>query len=228
MASKIHTFGCSFTYGQGFPDSLGVGSEYPQSKYAWPSLLKELVDQEVVNHSWCGASGLYIQRAIYQKQSEFAQGDTIIVQWPFITRWSVITGENLNDIFNMTPGTSHVAGTPDWEMYSAHFSNTRHEVEMFCMLSQSVSNFCKCNGLRYIQRIYSHLDLRDIRAFKPDWYDIKHPRIALNSCLEDNHLRRLNKLLDVDIGHLPDYHLNEGAHKYWALSIRNELQRNDT
>lgn len=228
MANRIHTFGCSFTYGQGFPDSEGVGSEYPQSKYAWPSKLNNLVEEEVVNHSWCGASGLYIQRAIYKKQSEFDQGDTIIVQWPFITRWSVIMGDHINDIFNMTPGTHHVEGTPDWEMYTRHFANSRHEVEIFCMISQSVSNFCELRGIRYIQRIYSHLDLRDIKAFKPDWYDVKLPNIALNSCLEDSPKSKLDKLLNVEIGHLPDYHLNEGAHDYWALSIRNELRRNDT
>lgn len=228
MENKIHTFGCSFTYGQGFPDSMYAGKEYPQSKYAWPNKLNALVDQEVVNHSWGGASGLYIQRAIFKKQDEFSKGDTVIVQWPFITRWSVITGQHLNDIFNMSPGTTHVEGTPDWKMYAKHFANSRHEAEMFCMISQNVSNFCKLNDLRFIQRIYCHLDLKDIKAFRPDWYDVKLPRLALNSCLEDSAKSKLDKLLNVKIGHLPDYHLNEGAHDYWALSIRNELRRNDT
>jgi len=224
--NKIYTFGCSFTYGQGFPDSLHAGKEYPTSMYAWPNVLKNLVDQEVINLSWGGASMLYIQRSFCMNMDKFNEGDTIIIQWPFLSRWSVIRGSDIGDIFNMTPGPVDLdEGLPHWDRYTSEFSNVRHEVEMFCMISYSIQNICKNKKLNFVQRIFDDNDLRNIKKYKPDWYNIKVPNLSLKCCLIDINKARLDKLLNVNMGHLPDLHLNEGCHIYWAHSILNELKR---
>ena len=60
--SRLVAFGCSYTYGYGLSDChIEPNKPGPNpSKLAWPSLLANMLDLEVVNCSNIGASNIHI------------------------------------------------------------------------------------------------------------------------------------------------------------------------
>ena len=84
--SRLVTFGCSHTYGHGLEDCLLEDNRPGRepSKFAWPSLLGEMLDLDVVNMSMPGASNLHI---LYRMlQFKFQEDDQIVVLWTHTDR----------------------------------------------------------------------------------------------------------------------------------------------
>lgn len=85
---RLIAFGCSFTYGQGLPDSI-VGNNYDQfsltpSNLAWPKILGEMTDREVINLGKPGASNLEILYHILN--FNFKPNDQVIIMWSLTDR----------------------------------------------------------------------------------------------------------------------------------------------
>lgn len=92
--SRLITFGCSNTYGQGLPDCHLVdktgsfrAGPHP-SKHAWPAVLGKLLNRETINLSCPGASN----RAICYNVLNFSfePTDIVVCHWSLINRYAVI------------------------------------------------------------------------------------------------------------------------------------------
>jgi hypothetical protein len=86
--SRLVTFGCSFTYGQGLPgckigDNTTKFASTP-SEYAWPVNLSKLLDIEVINKGIPGASNLEILFHILS--FDFKHDDIVVIMWSFPDR----------------------------------------------------------------------------------------------------------------------------------------------
>jgi hypothetical protein len=83
---RIVVFGCSHTYGHGLEDCI-IENNLPgpvPSKFAWPELLSQEFNLEVVNMAKPAASNLEILSRILS--FEFLETDLVIVQWTYTVR----------------------------------------------------------------------------------------------------------------------------------------------
>tara|TARA_E500000178_G_scaffold294587_1_gene299991 strand:+ start:1777 stop:2631 length:855 start_codon:yes stop_codon:yes gene_type:complete len=105
--ATLHTFGCSITQGFALPDVIAqpLTPEQEQaldrpshwsdewldkaSAYAWPSVLADLLDMNVVNHARRGSCFQQIARQCAVAQQDIQQDDTVVVMWTFLGRVSM-------------------------------------------------------------------------------------------------------------------------------------------
>ena len=96
--TRLVTFGCSYTYGEGFPDCerlseqdkhAGVLRPSP-SKFAWPSLLAEQLSVPLDNCSFPGISNSAILDRILKYN--FQKGDIVCILWTHRVRSTVYVG----------------------------------------------------------------------------------------------------------------------------------------
>lgn len=86
--SRLITFGCSFTYGEGLPNCR-IGNNYDEysnapSDLAWPNKLGQLMNIDVINNGKPGASNLEILYHILN--FKFHQNDLAVIMWTFPNR----------------------------------------------------------------------------------------------------------------------------------------------
>jgi hypothetical protein len=86
--SRLITFGCSFTYGQGLPD-CEIGNNWSDvsntpSKLSWPFVLGNLLNIPVVNKGVPGASNNEILYHVLN--FEFEPNDTVVLMWSLPNR----------------------------------------------------------------------------------------------------------------------------------------------
>lgn len=84
--SRLIAFGCSYTYGHGLVD-CHIDPDKPgptHSKLAWPSLLANMLNVELVNCSNPGASNLNILWKLLN--FDFQQDDMCVVMWTHFGR----------------------------------------------------------------------------------------------------------------------------------------------
>lgn len=94
--TRLIAFGDSFTYGHGLSDchvavkkSIIMKTEYDlpgpnPSKFAWPQVLGDKLNLEVINKSICGSSNIKILKEILI--FNFLPTDLVIIGWTFILR----------------------------------------------------------------------------------------------------------------------------------------------
>jgi len=105
--ATLHTFGCSITQGFALPDVIAqpLTPEQEQeldrpshwsdewlgnpSKYAWPQVLADQLNMNVVNHARRGSCFQQIARQCAVAQDQIQQDDTVIVMWTFLGRVSM-------------------------------------------------------------------------------------------------------------------------------------------
>ena len=84
--SRLLAFGCSNTYGHGLEDCLLKDNQPgPQpSKFAWPSVLANLLDKQVLNLSEPGSSNQDILRKVLS--TKFLHDDMVVILWTHYSR----------------------------------------------------------------------------------------------------------------------------------------------
>ncbi len=97
MSGKIWAFGCSQTYGHGLKDCIKEGNAAGDepSKFAYPQLIGNALNKEVINLSRPGASNKYILRKIKMSQSEMSPDDIVLIGWANKDRY-IILKENID------------------------------------------------------------------------------------------------------------------------------------
>jgi len=86
---RLVTFGCSFTYGEGLKDCwipVGetMGPGHTASKYAWPQLVANKLNCDVLNQGWGGASNKYIWHKMLH--TELNNNDIVVFLWTYHNR----------------------------------------------------------------------------------------------------------------------------------------------
>jgi hypothetical protein len=77
---RLITFGCSYTFGQALPDTDG---SYP-SNMAWPKILGNMLDRNVINKGRPGSSNLEILFSLLN--FSFKKDDIVVIGWTHVNR----------------------------------------------------------------------------------------------------------------------------------------------
>lgn len=113
--ATLHTFGCSITQGHALPDVVtpminpqtgvaytdeeirtqNIQIDWEQihvlapSKYAWPQVLADQLNMDLVNHARRGACWHQIARQVAKARKAITPEDTVIVMWTYLSRLSL-------------------------------------------------------------------------------------------------------------------------------------------
>lgn len=221
----LYAFGDSYTFGQGLPD-IGehfCGGPDVASKQTWPTHLAKLLGTDVENHSHGGASMLHITKLFLDVYHKIQPGDIVVVAWTYFDRWSIINPDlDSIKIINLLPNMPRGEGQPIYEEYLP-FTNNQHKIEMFCMLSTLIASLCELKGVKLYQRALDRMDLRDLKKYKPDWYDLYIPHTGM--LVVNARKKRIEKATGLKIDRLPDLHNNQDTHIWWALCLHRQITR---
>jgi hypothetical protein len=197
--SRLIAFGCSNTYGQGLEDCQ-IGPNPNPSKLAWPNLLGDLLNLEVINNGIPGASNLEI---LYQILNfEFQKNDIVVILWTFYYR----------DLFFTDTNQHYQIGS--W--------NTTESFTKWLEIHSEID--LKIKSLLHIHHAENYLENRKIQnySFLLDLNLIKEGI--------PNYLKLKNLILSAEITQvdnaLDHYHLGPISHKKYALSFYKEIQKN--
>jgi hypothetical protein len=119
MKNKLWTFGCSFTQGFLYGEFLNarnpmndyyelMGNTYPS---AWPELLSDKLDLEIMNKGYSGSSCYKIFEKFCMECENFQKGDVVIVEWTRVNRFRAVHGNgqfpSILPIFNEDEPEQH-------------------------------------------------------------------------------------------------------------------------
>lgn len=230
---KLYTFGCSYTYGHGFPDcELRPGEDTP-SKFAWPHLLAEHLNLPYENLSSPGCSPMELSRRFLQNVDRFTDNDIVIIVWPFFDRSCMFMSDGYEAMAKMTPFMDTLDpgyGFPemDVEYYYTHYTNEIHAMQIFMLHCMLVNNECKLRNIKVLHKLFcehNNKDLRHARKYKNyDWFNVVIDRICLDIFTGDRK-DKCQKIFNREFGDLPDGHRDSDHHILWAESIRKRLVR---
>jgi len=170
--ARLIAFGCSFTYGHGLSDCF-IPPTFPglePSKFAWPSVVADSFELELVNNGECGSSNKQI---LYRTLDfPFKVTDTVIFLWSFFQR-SIIHGidYNLQILPNTSKGESYYKVHSDYDLFMettlsiAHANlflmskkiktyNFYFDRNLRLLLSQYPNNVARNYELSYLQRSF--------------------------------------------------------------------------
>ena len=227
---KLYTFGCSFTYGQGFPDCI-EGDE-PPSKHAWPSLLSENLSIDIENLSQPGGSCQEILRIFLTQSKDFSPGDIVTIIWPFFHRFLVSFDPELSFCWKLTPNgadfTNHLTGfTAPVNDFYKYFSTKIMHYELFLQASKMIHDICVKKDLHLLNYIF---DFNDYKFHKntithPNyhWYDVKIQRGFFE--IHEPLWPRYKKISKEPLERLPCYHHGYAVHNIWAERVKRTLTR---
>jgi len=105
--SNLYTFGCSYT--AGFHENISANykkykefrGDFPKS---WPEILAELLTLNPINYGQGASGNNEIFVTFCQNCNEFKKGDVVIVEWTFMERYRIATGNGNNDWTRVGPG----------------------------------------------------------------------------------------------------------------------------
>ena len=115
---RIVTFGCSHTYGHGLADCYLLPSCQPgptPSKFAWPQLLGQEFDKEVINMGKPAASNIEILSRILA--FDFIETDLVVIQWTYTPR-DMLFGVTFNQ--QLGPSFPEVKTSNNKDYYMLH------------------------------------------------------------------------------------------------------------
>ena len=149
---RLVAFGCSLTYGHGLRDcysgkrKTGPGKE--PSKYAWPSVLADILGIDCCNLSSPGASNKRIAYTVYN--TELFENDIVLLNWSYADRYCIITDNTIIDLAVAQKGAwkgkintafRHLANRHDLMLDSIMRLDyidlylDKHKITNFCMLT---------------------------------------------------------------------------------------------
>jgi lysophospholipase L1-like esterase len=198
--SRLVTFGCSLTYGQGLKDCYvrkkNTLGDSP-SNYAWPSILSAKVGVDCVNLSEPGSSNKRICHRILN--TDFQKNDIVVINWSHPERFCCITE---NDILDIAPWKKDKISKRFYSIFvDADLlidSNNRIRLSRLYLDKKGITNF--------------HL-ISDKKNHK---LDADNKLIVLAPSIQEIR-KSYPRALDL-------IHPNEEAHAHFAQEIYNEIK----
>ena len=209
--SRLITFGCSNTYGEGLEDCWINNDAGPEpSKFAWPQLLADDLNLECVNLSVPGTSNKQICNDILNTDLEST--DIVVIMWTFFSRTCFFQDE----------GRSKRVMVQD--ITNKNFRRNIHKYNNIyykTFYTQTNSNIESCMYINFIQ-----LMLKD--------KEISNYHVSYNSTQEDfivnNSLPKWNQTDVYDISDvycdkaLDNSHPGLKSHKLFAKKIKKHMK----
>jgi hypothetical protein len=125
MNKRIIAFGCSYAFGHGLPDCIGKDTlspgKYP-SKYAYPSIISQKLDRQLINLSEPGSSNKEICYRILN--FDFEKDDIVILSWSHTERSMIVQDEQ--NIKNQILGPW--CSDKKSKLFYKHFYTTREDL----------------------------------------------------------------------------------------------------
>ena len=244
---KLHAFGDSFTWGDGFPDV----NHLTGSSRVYPHKLANHYGMELVLHAQPGSSHLAQYNRFILNYDNLEPGDLVTFLWPFSMR-SVLyqdtdifaidpTGPwELPEILVLIPGCEEEAiilGPNGKDINQMeYYKNWSNDFQCLLLLStyiKSVKVMCAHKGVHCVQHILDCHDYNCLKHIKSLGMKISsplsdyefHPR-SFQSYLTVEHYKKLiNRMTRLELDFLPDGHANEDTHKLWAHLYTKDIDR---
>lgn len=164
--SRLIAFGCSSTFGQGLPDcneDCHLEKSKP-SKFAWPSVLADLLGLECVNMSAPGSSN---KRIMYTVMNfDFKESDTVYILWSLPERhaifsknfkpdWQILSRKNNEKLYvrDMVPSdiNDELYYKHIYDDYDCYLMDGIYKDYIYRLLSNKVSD------IKYLHFYKSHI-----------------------------------------------------------------------
>ena len=179
--SRLVAFGCSYTYGYGLSDChIEPNKPGPNpSKLAWPSLLANMRDLEVVNCSNIGASNIHILWRLIN--FDFKNDDLCVIMWTHFSR---------EPFSNLKYDPAHI--------YRDNYENFSVMQELPDLNKENIV----IRNIIHIHHGYSHLTSKNIKHLSiiasHDAISHKFPNIKIPTLMKDIRVNKskLDKALD--------------------------------
>ena len=232
---KLYTFGCSFTYGHGFPDCEDLTPDSSPSKYAWPTLLAESLDLPYENLVSPGCSPMELSRRFLQNVERITENDIVVIEWPYFNRTCVFLNDTYEGMAKLMPGLDDVdPGLPYPKMnvrnFYAFYTNDIHSMQTFMLFCQLVDAECERRNIKVLHKIFCKQDYKQLRKARKSkdpgygWFTVD-----IDTCCFDmfqgTKLKRYQRIFNKKFGNLPDGHRDQDHHILWAESIKRKLVR---
>ena len=127
--NKIWAFGCSQTYGHGLEDCYREENGFyhagkEPSKFAYPQLIGDALDKEVINLARPGMSNKHILHKIKLNQSEMNKNDIVIIHWTYIERHGIFNEDSKNIVNIRTSGNDKISKQYYKHIYNDYDANS--------------------------------------------------------------------------------------------------------
>lgn len=180
--SRLITFGCSHTFGDGMPDCtnpLSNGHARP-SKLGWASILSELLGRKLLNKADPGAS---VKEVVYKlDQTLIKEEDIVIILWPSSDRYCQI---------NSPSEYNKIIPTGDDDLtknYYRHLHNTYDSYITNSLFIKYAQAYVKQKGAKLIEHFVIDEDKTAYKEFKINnnrvpYYYYNYIGFPLTECL---------------------------------------------
>lgn len=198
--SRLATFGCSFTYGQGLPDCHREDNDVsPEpSKFAWPSILAKSLSLECVNLSFPGRSNKGILFDVLR--ADLKPDDTVAFLWASTLRGLVFTDCDNTEYFLPSSDDSFMKRN----YYTLH---SDYDLAMQSILDIHHANmFLATKNIKVYNFIFDEilLDLNIQRGFNLPIKFIKLRQLFVDRALDGGHpgIRTQQNIANVMLDHI--------------------------
>lgn len=193
--SRLVTFGCSNTKGDGLPDVYDkVRKETPTwskpSTYAWPKLLADKLEYECLNLAVSGSSNKHICNIALNTQ--FKESDTVIFMWTYFSRSCVFQQEGVEPSRIMIQDTEVFPRKRRWILnyYKKYYTDADAIIDAYVRMNLA-KQFLDSKGIKnYHTSCHETDDIDNVEA--PLWnnvelLDIGFTKPRLDVALDNQH-----------------------------------------
>jgi len=246
---NYYAFGCSFTFGDGFPDC--VEGLTPSTK-TYPNKIADHYGLNLKNCSQAGSSPVGQFNRFHYKYHNMNKGDLVTFIWPASWRYNIIQEWDLEFIedvnktdvayfeSNFNPGLrqtphpsfpeSKYVETETW--YSDYYTHLNSVINLSTYI-HTVEKMCELKGIHCVQTILHEEDLILLKQLQK--YDLPHNHhfkdtkfqtMGMNCYVRyEGITARVTRFTGLEPGYLPDRHFNEDTHIIWAHYFSRKIDR---
>lgn len=166
--SRLWTFGCSHTRGEGLDDVYDpiTKDNKGASKFAWPQLVADHLAVPCLNYGQGGVGNKKIWHNVLGVAPEIQKDDIVIVQWTYLERFNVFFNDKDP---GQKIGLSHVrnmkANPVDRSWFEYLYARYDQRLDLF-LRSDHLAKTLECKLLQF--RTYE--DIVNNTHSKPNWY----------------------------------------------------------
>lgn len=199
MKQRLVVFGCSYTFGVGFPDCVKGNPSSPafsnpdrntllkHSKFTYPNYIAKELDLELVNKSVPGNSYKGIARSVLD--FDFRDDDISIIQWTFQDRYTIFKEDTYD--YNIHPTNTHEVIEKNWYKHFHSDYDAMKTSDIFIAAALSVRCHINFRCMDRFSNTPNDLD-KDLH-----WYMDNYPRLDDGHMGEEAHREIAKDLMEI-------------------------------
>ena len=207
--TNFYAFGCSSTYGHGLSDCYNHETKEPgetYSRYAFPALVSEKLNLNLINRSHCGISNKYILNLFIE--TDICDKSIVLINWTNTNRFCILYKDREpHHLGRWLARKKQKIAT----QYYKHIWNEHDSTIELYHYANYVDLLCKIKKCKLFQYGHPFLDTMDI----PIWSRIQFPNYDILKTRDNNPSLPLA---------LDNLHPGPGHHKLFAKQIIKDIQ----